>query len=72
MGRIKTMFVKRNARKLISEHGQLFNSEFESNKKAVGTVADIPSKKMRNVMTGYISRLVRNKNKIMTGGKHGK
>jgi len=66
------MFVKRNARKILHEHGELFTSEFEGNKKAVDNVADVPSKKMRNVMTGYISRLVRNKNKLMTGGKHGK
>ena len=59
MGRIKTMFVKRAVRRLIAESKDKFNQEFEHNKKTIPEFADVPSKKMRNVMAGYITRLMK-------------
>lgn len=59
MGRIKTMFIKRAVRRLISESKDKFNQEFEHNKKTIPEFADVPSKKMRNVMAGYITRLMK-------------
>lgn len=57
MGRIKTTLVKRTAKKLISSHRDKFQKDFEKNKKIIQDFADIPSKKLRNVIVGYITRL---------------
>jgi len=62
MGRIKTKLVKRSAIQLLKHHGGAFDEDFQQNKKAIAGVAEIPSKKMRNVITGYLTRLVKQKN----------
>ena len=57
MGRIKTTLVKRISSDLMERHGQQFKTSFEDNKVLVAELADIPSKKMRNVVAGYVPRL---------------
>jgi small subunit ribosomal protein S17e len=61
MGRIKTQFVKRTSADLIVKHQERFNTDFEHNKVIIDQVTDVQSKKVRNIIAGYISRLVRNK-----------
>ena len=63
MGRIKTTLQKRLARKIVAEKGEGLGTEFNGNKKAIDIVADFPSKKLRNVVAGYITRLMRNSQK---------
>ncbi|MBC8495013.1 30S ribosomal protein S17e [archaeon] len=57
MGRIKTQLVKSVSRKLLDKHGEDFTSEFDKNKVLVSDFSDVSSKKMRNVIAGYIARL---------------
>lgn len=59
MGRIKTSLVKRTAKKLFSIHRPKFTGNFSQDKLTLAGLADIPSKKMRNVIAGYITRLVK-------------
>jgi len=59
MGRIKTLLVKNIAEKLFEEHGSEFTTDFEKNKELVKKYVDIKSKKLRNVVAGYITRLKR-------------
>lgn len=59
MGRIKTLLVKRIARKLVKEYPQEFTQEFNNNKKLVEKYTNAVSSKMRNVIAGYTSRLVK-------------
>ncbi len=61
MGRIKTTQVKRISQKLVSEHRDKFKQDFEGNKKIVDGLLDVPSKKLRNVIAGYVTRLVKQK-----------
>jgi small subunit ribosomal protein S17e len=61
MGRIKTTLIKRTALKLFSNHESKFKKEFEDNKKIVSELTEVQSKKLRNVIAGYITRLVKNK-----------
>lgn len=63
MGRIKTKLVKRTGKILLKKNPDKFTSSFESNKKSLVDVADIPSKKLRNVVAGYITRLVKKEQK---------
>lgn len=55
MGRIKSLLVKRTAKKLMAEDS--FNDKFDNNKKGLNNL--MPSKKVRNKIAGYIARLKR-------------
>ena len=58
MGRIKTMFVKRTTEKLFEKHPDAFGKDFTANKKSVSSlVGGNPSKKLRNTIAGYATRL---------------
>ncbi len=59
MGRIKTQLTKSVSLKLVKSHGEDFTKEFEKNKDLVRKFADVPSKKIRNVIAGYITRLMK-------------
>ena len=61
MGRVKTKLVKRNAIELVDKNREKFNNNFDDNKKVVMELAEVNSKKLRNVMAGYITRLMRQK-----------
>jgi len=58
MGRIKTTMIKRTGNKLVAQHRSSFKTTFEENKQIVPTFVEVPSKKLRNVLTGYITRLM--------------
>ena len=64
MGRIKTTLIKRTANKLFNENKNLFKSDFEENKKIVETLIEVQSKKIRNIIAGYLTRLARQSNKV--------
>jgi len=63
MGRIKTTLVKRTAIGLIDKSPESFTEKFEDNKKALGNT--MPSKRLRNMIAGFISRRKRNTHKII-------
>ena len=63
MGRIKTTLVKRTAKQLIEKTTDSFAPEFEQNKKSLGKT--MPSKRMRNMIAGYITRIKRNTKTII-------
>lgn len=54
MGKIKSKAVKRTARELAGR-GIAFDEEFEKNKKTLGMT--MPSKKIRNQLAGFLSRV---------------
>ena len=64
MGRIKTQLIKRVAMKLFDKHKTELKDNFEQNKQIVGQVTDIQSKKLRNNLAGYLTRLVKNSEDI--------
>ena len=57
MGRIKTQQIKRVTRQLMGEHGSEFKKDFSENKKIVEQFVEVKSKKLRNVIAGYVTRL---------------
>ena len=59
MGRIKTLLVKRIAKKLVNIHAQEFTQEFDKNKPLVEKYTDVASTKLRNLIAGYTARLVK-------------
>lgn len=57
MGRIKTQLLRRTGLKLFREHEKEFKSDFTFNKKKVDELILVQSKKLRNIIAGYITRL---------------
>jgi len=60
MGRIKSSLIKRTAKSLRKEENN-FSREFNNNKNLLG--ASMPSKRLRNRIAGYITRMYRNEEK---------
>jgi len=56
MGRVRTGFVKRQGESLMKQFKGLFSTKFEDNKKKVDEVAEVPTKKLRNLIAGYITK----------------
>ncbi len=59
MGRIKTVLVKRTTRKLLDAHPDKFSTDFTKNKESITELTTCRSKKLKNVIAGYASRLNR-------------
>ncbi|MBU0456676.1 MAG: 30S ribosomal protein S17e [Nanoarchaeota archaeon] len=57
MGRIKTTFIKRKSRELLGMHGDHFTTDFVQNKKIAAQYVVVTSKKLRNIVAGYMTRL---------------
>lgn len=59
MGRIRTSSVKRSAEEVMSAFPNQFSKKFEENKKIVSKFADVGTKKLRNMIAGYITKKVK-------------
>jgi ribosomal protein S17E len=59
MGKIKSRLVKRTAERFINDEVG-FGDSFEKNKRILKN--DLPSKKVRNQLAGYLARLKRRNN----------
>ncbi len=61
MGRIKTQLVKRVTKEFIAKYSEQLSPDFEKNKKVADAHISTQSKKIRNVIAGYASRIMRKK-----------
>ncbi|MCD6464090.1 30S ribosomal protein S17e [Candidatus Woesearchaeota archaeon] len=57
MGRVRTKLVKRLGNELMKLYADEFTTSFEDNKKKVAELTDVTSKKLRNVIAGYVTHL---------------
>ena len=57
MGRIKTTFIKQKTKELLAKHGDKVTDDFAANKKVTSQLTDVSSKKLRNTIAGYLTRL---------------
>jgi len=57
MGRIKTSFVKHIALDLFEKYSDKFTTDFSENKEIVKQFVDVKSKRLRNVVAGYLTSL---------------
>lgn len=67
MGRIKTTFVKNIGKDLMEKHPEVFSEKFEDNKKALAPLISFTSRKMRNMVAGYITSLKNTEPFVQTG-----
>ena len=58
LGKVRQEHLKKIARELVKQYPDKFSLDFQSNKKVVESLAQIPSTKLRNRIAGYITRLV--------------
>ena len=66
MGKVRPTSIKRVARLLLEKYGDKFTTDYESNKKLVEELVEVPSKKVRNLLAGYVTSLV--KTRIVESG----
>ena len=59
MGRVRTNTVKRAARQLIEKFYPKMSFDFHYNKRVLDDVAIVPSKRIRNKIAGYASKLMK-------------
>jgi small subunit ribosomal protein S17e len=59
MGSVKSVAIKNLGNRLIMEHGKRFSTDFEKNKLALNEIREIRSKKIGNILAGYITRKMR-------------
>ncbi len=59
MGKVRTEMVKRISVELLDRYEKSFSTEFEQNKQFLKEIELDVSKKLRNRIAGYITRLVK-------------
>ncbi|WP_456482378.1 30S ribosomal protein S17e [Methanopyrus sp.] len=59
MGKVRPTFVKRPAREIVEKYEEYLTTDFEHNKKVVEIVARPKTKKLRNLIAGYVTHLMR-------------
>ena len=59
MGRIKTKLVKSFTHELFEKHREEFTDDYEKNKELVTKHASINSRKLTNIISGYVTKLVK-------------
>ena len=57
MGKIRTELVKRSAERIVETYPNGFSTDFQENKEKLTELTSIPSKKLRNRIAGYITRI---------------
>jgi small subunit ribosomal protein S17e len=58
LGKVRTEKIKSTARELVERFPSKFTTSFTNNKESVAALTGISSKKLRNRIAGYITRLV--------------
>lgn len=64
MGRIKTALIKRITFDIYKAKKDQLSNSYEGNKKVVQDMVQMPSKKLRNTVAGYLTRLTKAKTEI--------
>jgi len=59
MGRIKTQLIKRLTFEIMKQSRDQLSQQFEGNKKVVAELLGGASKKIRNSVAGYLTRLMK-------------
>lgn len=61
MGRIKTTQIKRISKEILQKYGTSFKRTFKENKEIIPQFAKIHSKKLKNIIVGYVTHLKKTK-----------
>jgi small subunit ribosomal protein S17e len=58
LGKVRPDQIKKAAREILTRYHERFTTNFEENKKILNQVARVYSPRMKNRITGYITRLM--------------
>ena len=61
MGRIKTQLIKRASLGIYKDHKEELKDSFKENREVVSKYLNVTSKKLRNIIAGYVTRLNKSK-----------
>ena len=56
MGSIRPTYIKRVAIELVKKYPDMVSDDFQANKELVMKMTNVPTKKMRNRIAGYVTR----------------
>ncbi|MGC9133161.1 MAG: 30S ribosomal protein S17e [Nanopusillaceae archaeon] len=59
MGRILHGKFRREAQKILEKYGDLFTTDYRKNIKILEAITVLPSKRLRNMLAGYITRQIK-------------
>eukprot|EP01061_Rhynchopus_euleeides_P048035 TRINITY_DN9_c0_g1_i1.p2 TRINITY_DN9_c0_g1~~TRINITY_DN9_c0_g1_i1.p2 ORF type:complete len:129 (+),score=62.39 TRINITY_DN9_c0_g1_i1:65-451(+) len=59
MGKVRTKTVKKSARMIVEKYYTKLTQDFHTNKKVIDVVAMIPSKRLRNKISGFTTHLMK-------------
>ena len=59
MGRVRTNLIKKAAKNVIEKYFSRLTLDFDTNKRVVDEVAKVPSKRIRNKISGFITHLIK-------------
>jgi len=57
VGKVRIAAVKKVARELVARYPDKFSTDYESNKKVLADLVDAKTKRLRNRVVGYVTRL---------------
>jgi small subunit ribosomal protein S17e len=57
VGKVRIAAVKKVARELVERYPDKFTTDYESNKKVLADLVDAKTKRLRNRVVGYVTRL---------------
>ena len=57
MGKVRIAAVKKVARELVQRYPDKFTTNYEANKKVIADLVDAKTKRLRNRVVGYVTRL---------------
>ena len=58
MGNIRSDKIKRTAKELVAKYHQQLSTDFDQNKLLVNKLTNVQSKRMRNRIAGYVTRIM--------------
>ena len=61
MGRIKTKLIKKATFRLYEEHKDTFSKAFLKNRAIIDNYLNMGNKKLKNKISGYITRMIKNR-----------
>mmetsp|Transcript_11623 Transcript_11623/g.14488 ORF Transcript_11623/g.14488 Transcript_11623/m.14488 type:complete len:132 (+) Transcript_11623:157-552(+) len=59
MGRVRTKTIKKSAKVMVEKYYSRLTLDFQTNKKVCDEIAILPSKRVRNKIAGFITRLMK-------------
>jgi small subunit ribosomal protein S17e len=58
LGKVRTVLVKRLSRELVERYPDSFSTDFDQNKEVVDELLTNTTKRLRNRIAGYVTRLM--------------